>query len=131
MILYGGAVFGPAATLWFSFLQRRIRIPNRPRLEIAAKVLTDQSVFASANLACFLSSMAVMEGTSPAEKLRSTWLDAYKKNWMVWPAVQTANFAVVPLEHRVLVVNVVALGELCCLFSGLGGGVFKVRVYVG
>lgn len=115
MVLYGGAVFGPAATVWFSFLQRRIKIPQSPRLEIAAKVLTDQCVFASTNLFCFLSSMAVMEGTSPKDKLKSTYLDALKKNWMVWPAVQAANFSIVPLEHRVLVVNVVALGWNCYL----------------
>lgn len=30
---------------------------------------------------------------------------------MVWPLVQAVNFRFVPLEHRVLVVNVVSLGE--------------------
>ena len=55
--------------------------------------------------------MAVMEGTDPGEKLRGTYWEALKKNWMVWPAVQAVNFRFVPLEHRVLVVNVVSLGE--------------------
>lgn len=52
-----------------------------------------------------------MEGTDPKEKLESTYWEALKKNWMVWPAVQAVNFKFVPLEHRVLVVNVVSLGE--------------------
>lgn len=52
-----------------------------------------------------------MEGSSPKEKLESTYTTALAKNWMVWPAVQAVNFKFVPLEHRVLVVNVVALGE--------------------
>ena len=55
--------------------------------------------------------MAVMEGADPKERLRGTYVEALKKNWMVWPAVQAVNFKFVPLEHRVLVVNVVSLGE--------------------
>ena len=60
-----------------------------------------------------------MEGTDPAEKLRGTYWEALRKNWMVWPAVQAVNFRFVPLEHRVLVVNVVSLGEF---FPGVGRG---------
>lgn len=115
MALYGGCVFGPAATTWFNFLARRINFPKSPNLTIAARVLTDQSVFASTNLFCFLSSMAIMEGSDPKEKLNSTYFEALKKNWMVWPAVQAINFKFVPLEHRVLVVNIVSLGWNCYL----------------
>lgn len=112
MALYGGCVFGPAATLWFSFLQRRVRIPSRPNLEILARVAADQCVFASTNLFVFLSSMALMEGSDPQKKLESTYFNALQKNWMVWPVVQFTNFKFVPLEHRVLVVNIVSLGML-------------------
>lgn len=103
------AVFGPAATTWFKFLQQRIKFKNE-NVTIAARVLTDQTVFASTNLFCFLSSMAIMEGTSPKDKLDSTYWTALQKNWMLWPAVQAVNFKLVPLEHRVLLVNVVSLG---------------------
>jgi protein Mpv17 len=105
------AIFGPAATTWFAFLARRINFPSRPNLTIAARVLTDQTVFASANLGCFLTSMAIMEGSDPKKKLESTYWTALQKNWMLWPAVQAVNFKLVPLEHRVLVVNIVSLGE--------------------
>ena len=104
------AVFGPGATLWYKFLQRRIALKSE-NATIAARVLVDQSVFASTNLFLFLSSMAYMEGTDPKEKLNSTYWNALQKNWMVWPAVQAINFKLVPLEHRVLVVNIVSLGE--------------------
>ena len=110
MALYGGCIFGPGATLWYQFLQRKIVIPGRPNLEIVAKVLTDQTVFASTNLLLFLSSMALMEGTDPKKKLEDNYMMAVKKNWMVWPAVQFINFKYVPLELRVLVVNIVSLG---------------------
>ncbi|KAF2172261.1 hypothetical protein M409DRAFT_49984 [Zasmidium cellare ATCC 36951] len=115
MALYGGCIFGPAATTWFGFLQRKVVIPGRPNLEIVARVVTDQTVFASTNLFCFLSSMAIMEGTDPSKKLKDSYFTALQKNWMVWPAVQFTNFKFVPLEHRVLLVNVVSLGWNCYL----------------
>ena len=78
-------------------------------------MLTDQSVFASLNLGLFLSSMAYLEGASPKQRLEDKYVEALKKNWMLWPPVQTLNFTVVPLEHRVLVVNIVSLGWNCYL----------------
>ena len=105
------AVFGPAATTWFSFLARRINFPDRPNLTIAARVLPDQAFFASTNLFCFLSSMAIMEGSDPKEKLDSTYWEALKKNYMLWPIVQTLNFKFVPVQGQVLVVNIVSLGK--------------------
>lgn len=112
--MYVPAVFGPAATLWYRFLQAKIRFKNT-NATIAARVLADQTIFASTNLLVFLSSMAYLEGSSPKAKLQSTYREALKKNWMVWPAVQSINFKLVPLEHRVLVVNIVSLGWNCYL----------------
>ena len=54
--------------------------------------------------------MALMEGTDPKEKLKKSYLPALQSNWMLWPWVQAINFKLVPLHHRVLVVNVVSLG---------------------
>lgn len=112
MALYGGCVFGPGATLWYQFLQRKIVIPGKPNLEIVARVATDQSVFATTNLFLFLSSMSIMEGTDPKAKLEASYWEALKKNWMVWPPAQFINFKYVPLEYRVLVVNGISIGEL-------------------
>jgi protein Mpv17 len=92
----------------------KIKTPNK-HLDTVTRVLADQIIFASTNLAFFLSSMAYLEGSSVSEKLSSTYVEALKKNWMVWPAVQAVNFTVVPLQHRVLVVNVVSLGWNCYL----------------
>ncbi|KAI9882454.1 MAG: hypothetical protein M1823_005804 [Watsoniomyces obsoletus] len=108
------ALFGPAATKWFGFLQNKIRHPNK-NVEIAARVAVDQCVFAPANLLVFLSTMSLLEGSDPREKLKRTYKDTMITNWTVWPFVQALNFKMVPLEHRVLVVNVVALGWNCYL----------------
>lgn len=114
MVFYGGCIFGPAAVKWFGFLQKKVVIPGKPNLQIVARVLTDQTVFASTNLFCFLSTMALLEGTDPKKKLESTYFNALSKNWMVWPIVQFTNFKFVPLPHQVLFVNFVSLGKLQC-----------------
>lgn len=108
------AVFGPAATTWFKFLQTKILLGNK-NLEIVARVTADQTLFAPAHLFVFLNSMAIMEGSSPKEKLEKTYAIALQRNWTVWPFVQFVNFCFIPLEHRVLLVNVVSLGWNCYL----------------
>jgi len=121
MVGYGGIIFGPAATQWYKILTK-IQFQNK-YVTTGARVLADQTVFASCNLGFFLSSMAYMEGASPKARLESTYMEALKKNWMVWPAVQAINFSYVPLHHRVLVVNIVSLGWNCYLsFVNSQGG---------
>lgn len=122
MALYGGCIFGPAATLWYKALMR-ISVPGSPNGTIVARVLTDQTVFASSNLFVFLSTMSLLEGSDPVKKLQSTYAEALKKNWMVWPPVQFVNFKYVPLEHRVFVVNIVSIFWNCYLsYVNSGGG---------
>ncbi|KAI6247139.1 hypothetical protein HI914_04702 [Erysiphe necator] len=88
--LFRIALFGPVATTWFSFLQRKIVLKNQ-NLEIIARVVSDQTVFAGCNLFCFLGSMAIMEGSDPKEKLRKNYTNALTRNWMVWPFVQLSD----------------------------------------
>lgn len=104
------AVFGPVATAWFGILQRHVVLKGTASTTVA-RVAADQMLFAPIQLTCFLSSMAIMEGTDPIEKWNSAFAPAYRANLMVWPFVQGANFAFVPLELRVLVVNIVSLGR--------------------
>ncbi|KAJ5698082.1 hypothetical protein N7462_000087 [Penicillium macrosclerotiorum] len=114
MALYGGAIFGPAATTWYGILQRHV-VLRGTKATTVARVAADQVVFAPIQLTCFLSSMAILEGTDPLEKLQNAWIPSYRANLMVWPFVQGVNFTFVPLELRVLVVNVVSLGWNCFL----------------
>ncbi|EOO03225.1 putative integral membrane mpv17 pmp22 protein [Phaeoacremonium minimum UCRPA7] len=114
MALYGGTVFGPAATTWFGFLQRNVNLRS-PNGTILARVACDQGLFAPTFIGIFLGSMAVLEGTSPREKLEKNYKSALTTNYLIWPFVQMINFKFVPLHHRVLVVNVVSIGWNCYL----------------
>lgn len=109
MFLYGGAIFGPAAATWYGILQRHV-VLSTPRKTMLARVAVDQGVFAPVFIGVFLSSMAVLEGGSPKEKLEKNYTNALTANYMLWPAAQMVNFSVVPLEHRVLFVNLLSIG---------------------
>ncbi|KAK0712042.1 hypothetical protein B0H67DRAFT_669796 [Lasiosphaeris hirsuta] len=84
-------------------------------IEMFARVAVDQSLFAPTSLFVFLSSMSIMEGTSPSDKLEKSYTTALLRNWMVWPFVQLINFRFVPLEQRVIVANTILLGWNCYL----------------
>lgn len=75
-----------------------------------ARVAFDQTLFAPVAIGAFLSSMATMEGASAKERLETTWWPALKANWMVWPIVQTVNFALMPAQYRLLFANIIAIG---------------------
>lgn len=77
---------------------------------ILARVACDQGIFAPTFIGIFLSSMAVLEGTSPKEKLEKNYTSAMASNYCVWPFVQLVNFKLVPLQHRLLFVNVISIG---------------------
>jgi protein Mpv17 len=108
------AVFGPAAATWFKFLQRRVNLPSTNGT-ILARVACDQGLFAPTFIGIFLSSMAVLEGSSPREKLEKSYKPALMTNYMIWPFVQLVNFKFMPLQHRLLFVNVISIGWNCYL----------------
>lgn len=114
MVLYGGAVFGPAATTWYKFLAKNVNLKSANATTLA-RVALDQGVFAPVFIGVFLSSMATMEGNSVQEKLDKNYKTALTSNYMLWPFAQAINFKVVPLEHRVLFVNVISIGWNCYL----------------
>lgn len=114
MALYGGVIFGPAATTWYKILQRNVNLRTNGAT-IAARVAADQLLFAPTFIGVFLSSMAVLEGGSPSDKLAKSYVPALTANYMIWPLVQAVNFRFVPLHHRVLFVNVISIGWNCYL----------------
>ncbi|BCS17433.1 Mpv17/PMP22 family protein [Aspergillus puulaauensis] len=120
MACYGGLVFGPAASTWYRLIASQINFRDM-RKTLLARVACDQLVFAPVATGVFLSSMALLEGADPRQKLDESYSTALGTNYLVWPMAQFVNFKFVPVQHQLLFVNVVSLGWNCflsCLNSG-------------
>lgn len=106
---FSKAIFGPATSKWYPYLNSQYKELS-PVAATLSRVASDQLIFAPLNLFVFLNSMAILEGTSPKDKLESTYRRVLTKNYMVWPIAQAVNFTFVPLDSRVLYVSAVSIG---------------------
>ncbi|ORX47969.1 Mpv17/PMP22 family protein [Hesseltinella vesiculosa] len=109
---FGGCAAGPLLSNWYRFLELNIR-RSTPLRTLAARVGLDQLVFAPCFIAFFFAAQGTLEGKTVNEikvKLEHGYSSALFNNYKLWPAVQFANFYFVPLQHRLLVTNIVALG---------------------
>lgn len=118
-VIYGAIVFAPLGDKWYKLLAR-VNVGSKASSTVA-RVALDQCVFAPfIGIPLYYSVMTYMEGHADAAqhietKLRTNWWKTLSTNWMVWPVVQTLNFGFVPLNLRLLVVNVVSIGWNCYL----------------
>ncbi|XP_071505998.1 mitochondrial inner membrane protein Mpv17-like [Diadema antillarum] len=108
--LFGFCFAGPAMFTWYKTLDRLY--PGAGKLTPLKKVLTDQTLFPPVFLVVYFSTVALTTGVElkaiPA-KLKKDVPSTFMTGIKIWPPVQLMNFYLVPLHHRVLVVNVVAL----------------------
>lgn len=84
-----------------------------------ARVAIDQGIFAPfIGIPLYYSAMTAMEGgdgEAMKKKIKDNWWSTLTTNWMVWPGIQALNFGFVPVQLRLLVVNVVSIGWNCYL----------------
>eukprot|EP01023_Acetabularia_acetabulum_P015994 TRINITY_DN17886_c0_g1_i2.p2 TRINITY_DN17886_c0_g1~~TRINITY_DN17886_c0_g1_i2.p2 ORF type:complete len:204 (-),score=17.62 TRINITY_DN17886_c0_g1_i2:667-1278(-) len=118
MSVYGGVIMGPLAHNWFNFLDKVV-LPKHPQspLAIVGKMFLDQVVQAPFGLSIFYAYQETLQGraemapTVIQEKLLPTLL----MTWKFWPLAHLVNFSVIPLEQRILYVNVVSVFYTCLL----------------
>ncbi|KAK9235842.1 hypothetical protein V1525DRAFT_408653 [Lipomyces kononenkoae] len=113
MCFHGGVVFAPVVSQWYKLISSRIVIPGRPMLEALARMTVDQTVWAPFGLASFYVSMGVLQLHSwdqIKEELRTKWWRTMIGNYAVWPAVQFVNFRLIPLDYRLMFVNIISIG---------------------
>ncbi|XP_067406665.1 protein Mpv17 [Emydura macquarii macquarii] len=110
MMAIGFCFVGPVVGGWYQLLDRVV--PGNTRLVALKKMVLDQAGFAPCFLGCFLAIAGALNGL-PAEenwaKIRRDYPDALITNYYIWPAVQIANFYFIPLNHRLAVVQCVAV----------------------
>ncbi|XP_062065123.1 protein Mpv17 isoform X1 [Lepus europaeus] len=101
---------GPVVGGWYKVLDRLL--PGGTKVDALKKMLLDQGCFAPCFLGCFLPLVGTLNGLSAQDnwaKLQRDYLDALITNYYLWPAVQLANFYLVPLHYRLAVVQSVAV----------------------
>jgi protein Mpv17 len=98
-----GFIAGPVLHLWF--LRLETLIPPHPAARSAVlKMLVDQAVMAPPAFMTFVAFQGVLEGKSfnqITDKVKQDFWPVLSLNYMIWPAVQTFNFFVVPQNQRV------------------------------
>ncbi|KAF0876338.1 TF3C2 factor, partial [Crocuta crocuta] len=110
MVSLGCGFVGPVVGGWYRVLDRLI--PGTTKVDALKKMLLDQGGFAPCFLGCFLPLVGALNGLSAQDnwaKLRRDYPDALVTNYYLWPAVQLANFYLVPLHYRLAVVQCVAV----------------------
>lgn len=111
LALYGGCVFSPIASIWFSKVLERVAFKSR-YANIATKVALDQAIAGPALTATFFSVTTLMAGGSlndAKKKVEQNWWPTLKTAWCLWIPVQTINMALMPVNQRLLFVNVVSI----------------------
>lgn len=140
LAVYGFCFSGPFTYWWYGFLERNVSVatvfaatPGAVPASAAwlplsvGRMALDQFVCTPIMLAIFMAYNGMLDHwqsqpSSPAPasidsawkhaqgKMRETYWPVLRMNWRVWPMVQMLNFAIVPVQYRLLFVNVVALG---------------------
>lgn len=105
----GGFWVGPLLTYWFQLMDKVV--PGRTPHAIAVKMLVDQTAQGPFMIGTMFAWCAVLNGASAAaivaklqDELWTTWVNSV----YVWAPVQIFQQAVVPLQYRVAVSNVVS-----------------------
>ncbi|UMM19276.1 hypothetical protein L5515_014950 [Caenorhabditis briggsae] len=104
------AVFiAPPLNVWFRVLER-VRHSNR-HAQVFSRMSIDQFMFSPFFNAIILVNLRLLEGFSfskSVDKMKNDWYDVYTSSLRLWPAVQLINFYFVPLNYRVILIQVVA-----------------------
>ncbi|KAG8920966.1 Protein required for ethanol metabolism [Tulasnella sp. 418] len=121
--LYGGFVFTPVVVPWYKLIDR-VKLQSKAST-IASKVALDQFCFAPLAIGLFFTGTTLLERAIPSPsstkvtqepwdeavsaKLSKSYLTTLQANWLLFIPFQTINMGFVPLQHRLLAVNVISL----------------------
>lgn len=114
-IAYGSLIFSFIGDKWFRFVNDKLILPKTAPSHwknTLFRVAVDQTLFAPMLIPIYFGCLTVMEGKSLAaakQKIDDGWWETLKRSWYIWPPFQLLNFSVVPVQHRLLAVNCLAI----------------------
>jgi len=108
--LMGTCVVAPCIRSWYLVLEKIVTAQGTRAA--FSKMVLDQAFFAPCFLVVFVTAASTLQGLSVQDikaNLAANYVDIVTTNWKIWPATQLLNFYLTPVQHRILVVNIVAL----------------------
>lgn len=112
-VVYGSLIFSLIGDKWYKFLNEKIKLrPGEHWANTVARVACDQLIFAPVGIPMYYTVMGFLEGKSMLQvkkKVEDNWWSTLVTNWYVWPAFQMLNFSLVPVQHRLLSVNLISI----------------------
>jgi len=112
--LVGAVLFGPSMHVWYSALDRWTLALRGTTVATRAvtMMLADQVLFMPAYIWVYIVVMSAL-GHDDVDRIRGKVSRDFRPcltaSYGLWPAVQLFNFYMVPLRHRIFLINVVAL----------------------
>ena len=100
---------GPLINTWYMILERRVKAGGVRGTLI--KIACDQILFAPILIFSIVNFLRTPSSKEEFKQVMSTeYLTVLKTNYFFWPLVQYITFSVIPLNLRVVWVNVVSVG---------------------
>ncbi|XGW31622.1 hypothetical protein V3C99_010073 [Haemonchus contortus] len=104
----GSFFITPTLNRWFKVLEK---VNGNPKLDPLKRVAIDQIAFAPVFNAIILFNLRLLEGVgieNSWKRMKEDWWTIYSTSLKIWPVVQLMNFYLIPLNMRVIVVQLVA-----------------------
>lgn len=114
--MYGGLFNGTVGHVWYQKLDAvasAMLMHRSRRVFLATKVAADSLLFGPVHVVAYFMTLSLVEHggvwSVAVEKTKKEFFKTFAVELAVWPAVQTVNFAYVPVQYQLLVVNCVTV----------------------
>ncbi|XP_071941219.1 mitochondrial inner membrane protein Mpv17-like [Antedon mediterranea] len=106
----GFIITGPLIYKYYKTLEKFVG--GHVMVQPIKKMIIDQTLFAPSYICMYFAVIGYTSGmdtTQVKEKLQKDFKSTMIMNWKVWPFVQICNFYFIPLQHRAITTNSVAV----------------------
>ncbi|XP_020707983.2 mpv17-like protein 2 isoform X2 [Athalia rosae] len=105
-----GVLQGPFHHYFYLTLDRIL--PAKNSVTIVKKTLIDQLVASPVCLAIFFYGLGILEHRKMKdinEEVKLKLMDTWKVDWCYWPPIQFINFLLIPIQYRVIYINLMTM----------------------
>jgi len=104
---------GPVTHYWYKILFEKLTLSIKdPIIGLVVQILLDSIIFSPITVSGYFTLRSIMEGSGIegiTDKLSTRLVKTVLGAWKFWPAANIINFGFIPLEFRVLYMNVLSV----------------------